>query len=58
MEDLAACSFLNATGGLCEGACRACADGNVGAFASEFFRDGAAESFAGGCDDSNAPCEP
>jgi hypothetical protein len=34
------------------------ADGYVGAFAGEFFRNGAAESFAGRRNDRNAAREP
>ena len=58
MEDLAARGFLNTVGGLRESARRAGADGDMGPFAGEFFRDGAAESFAGRRNDGNAPCEP
>jgi hypothetical protein len=54
MEDAAACGFLNVSGSLFELGCGASADGDAGAFAREFFRHGAAKSFAGGRNDSYA----
>ncbi len=54
MEDFPAGGFVNLGGGLLEFRCGARADGNAGSFASEFFGDGAAKSFAGGRDDGYA----
>jgi hypothetical protein len=57
MERFAAGSSLDVHDRFFQGACRARANGDEGAFACEFFRDGAAQSFAGRRDDGYATCE-
>ena len=58
MENLVARRFLNVCSSLGQGACSACADGQVRSFAGQFFRRRAAKSFAGRRDDGYAACEP
>jgi len=58
VQDLAACRFLNLYGSLSKGACRARTNRDVRSFVSQCFRDGAAQPFAGSCDDGYAAREP
>lgn len=54
MEDFAADRFVDVRSGLFELGVRAGANGDAGAFAREFFGEGAAKSFARGRNDSDA----
>jgi hypothetical protein len=54
VEDFAASGLMNIGGGPFELRCGASANGDAGAFASEFFGDGAAQSLTGGRNDSYA----
>ncbi len=58
MENFASRSFLDVRGGLRQRAARASADGDMRAFAGQFFRDGPAESFAGRRNDRHAAGKP
>src|SRR5881409_3458468 len=58
IEDFLARGFLNVGGGFSERTCRSRADSDTGAFAGEFFRDGASQPFAGRCDNGHAARKP
>src|SRR5438876_403935 len=58
MENFAARGFAYVRSGLGKGRRSTSANGHVSAFAGEFFRDGAAQSFAGSRDDRDAPRDP
>ncbi len=58
MKHFATRRFLDLRRSLGKGAGRAGANGDMSAFASQFFSDSSAQAFAGCCDYSHAATEP